>query len=1125
MTYDEVLTQVLELLQRDKRVAYRVLKRRFELDDDYLEDLKADLIDAKQLAIDEEGKVLVWTGDEASSPPSAVDTTPAAPPTQPRAADAERRQLTIAFIDLVGSTALSQQLDPEEYHARVQAYQAACQQIIARYEGHVAQYLGDGVLVYSGYPVAHEDDAVRAVQSGLDILTAVRALPFSPPLQVRIGIHTGLVMVGDIGAGEHTERLALGDTPNIAARVQGKAEPDTVVISRDTFRLVQGYFSCEELGVHDLKGVPRPLALYLVQGESEAQSRFEGSVQKGLTPLVGREEELELLLRRWERGKTGDGQIVLLSGEAGIGKSRLVQVLRDRIKEEPHFGAVFHCSPLYQHSALYPVIAWLQRVLGFAKEDTAETKLTKLTQALEPIGMTDAEPLALFAALLSIPLPEDHPPLRLSPQKQKEKTLQALLQWLRQSAGSAPVRLEVEDLQWADPTTLELLGLLNDQVPSFGILVLLTFRPEFTPPWPTQGYMLPLQLSRLPQKQIEGMIERVAGKGLPEEILQQLMTKSDGVPLYIEEMTKNLLESGFLKEVNGHYETTGPLPQLAIPPTLHDSFAARLDRLAPVREIAQIGAVLGREFSYDLIRAAARLDDSTLQEGLRQLGVAEVLYQRGVPPEATYTFKHALLQDTAYESLVKSKRQQLHSQVAQVLQQQSPETVATHPELVAHHYTEAGLLEQAIPYWRQAGERAAHRSACVEAVAHLTKGLALLQGLPDTPERVEHELAFQTALGPVLIATRGFAAPETGTAYARARELCERGGESSQLFRVLQGVWVFNLLRANLREARELGEQFLGLAQNEPDPAFLLDAHLALGASLLWLGDFDSSHAHMAQGTVLYDRQPRRSQPPLAADPGVICLSNQVEALWYLGYPDQAQQKNRAMLTLAQELAHPFSLSFALNFSVWCHQHRGEAQEVQEQAEALIILTSEQGFALFLAQGNFSRGWALTEQGQVQEGLEQLRQGLGAWQATGAVLNQTYFLALLAEGYEKVGQREEGLNVLTEALAAVDKTGERYYEAELYRLKGELTLQSEVHSLTASRKAAEVCFHQALEVARQQSAKSWELRATMSLARLWQQQGKKAEARQLLSEVYSWFTEGFDTKDLQEAKALLEELS
>jgi predicted ATPase/class 3 adenylate cyclase len=1173
MDFDEVLEKVTELLRRERRLSYRALKLRFRLDDEYIAALKEELIDAKHLAIDENGTVLVWTGAApVSSSTFQISSSP--PPPTPssqsldtgrRTADiglssGERRHLTVMFCDLVGSTALSTRLDPEDLHQLVQAYQHTCAEVITRYEGHIAQHLGDGILVYFGYPVAHEDDAIRAVRAGLEIVAEFQrqnvenmGVRGRVPLQVRIGIHTGQVMVGEVGRGERREQLALGDTPNIASRVQGQAEPNTVVISGDTYHLVQGFFTCQDLGPRDLKGVSALLSLYRVLGTGVAQSRFEVSEQRGLTPLVGRDEESELLARRWERAKAGQGQVVLLSGEAGIGKSRLAQVLREQSAADPQVRVLCQCSPFYQNSALYPLSDGWQRLLQFGREDTPDEKLGKLMQGLASLKMNDPETLALFAAFLAIPLPDAHPPLQLTPQKQKEKTLHSLITWLQRSAERQPVRLEIEDLHWADPSTLEWLGLLLDRVPGFRILVLLTFRPEFTLPWPAQAHVLPLQLSRLPQLQIAEMVERVAGKGLPREVLRQLISKSDGVPLYIEEMTKNVLESSWLTETKDRFEVSGPLPQLAIPATLHDAFAARLDRLAPVRELAQIGAVLGREFPYELIRGVSQMEDASLQDGLRRLVTAEIVFQRGLPPDATYTFKHALLQDTAYASLLKSQRQQLHVRAAQMLEQQFGEMVELHPELLAHHYTEAGLVKQALPYWQQAGQRANQRSAYAEAVTHLTKGLELLKTLPDTPERAQSELTLQIALGTALMATRGYAAPEVGQAFARARELCRQVGETPQLFPVLWGLSVFYVVRDELQTTWEVVEQLLRLAETVQDPRFLVGAALMAGGASVLLGELPRAREHLERGIALYGlRQHRFHVSLFGEDVGISCLCWEAFALWGLGYPEQALKRVEEALTLAQEFSHPFSLAYAISCVARLHQFRQETQATQAQVDTLLALAAEQGFTLRAAQGTILRGWALAMQAQREEGIAQLRQGLRAFRATGAEFWWPAYLALLAEAYGEVGRYEEGLNTVAEALDAVNKTGERFYEAELYRLKGTLTLQklsvasirlSETsgvgnahhHVMVAkagtegaahpTEEEAEACFLKALEIARQQQAKSLELRAATSLARRWHQQGKTAEARALLMPVYQWFTEGFDTKDLQEAKALLEALT
>jgi predicted ATPase/class 3 adenylate cyclase len=1090
MKFYEVVEQVCTLLQREGRVSYRALKREFALDDEYLEDLKAELIDAKHVAIDEDGKVLVWVGEagerkaksgeqekrkaesgergaknieEEKVWPQESEAAPRSTLAAPRPAshaqrfDSERRQLTVMFIDLVGSTTLSQQLDPEDYHARVVAYQTACHQIIARYDGHIAQYLGDGVLVYFGYPTAHEEDAVRAVRSGLEIVTAVSEIQVTPPLQVRIGIHTGPVVVGEIGGGEHTERLALGETPNIAARVQGQAEPNTVLISQATLRLVQGLFACEALGPQSLKNVAAPLELYRVHGEAEAQTRFEVSMQKGLTPLVGRESELELLRQRWDQAKASAGQVVLVSGEPGIGKSRLVQELKEYVSAEEATRIEFRCSPYHQNTALYPITEHLQRLLQFQSSDTPQTKLGILTQLLSQYRFPQAETLPLLAALFSLPPPAGVPPLSFSPQKQKQLTLAALVAWLLEEAERAVVYCAWEDLHLADPSTVEILTLFLDQVPTTRVLALLTFRPEFTPPWRTRSHFSQLTLSRLGRQHVESMVENVTrGKALPVEVVQQIVAKTDGVPLFVEELTKTVVESGLVRDEGDRYVGAhggASIPLLAIPATLQDSLMARLDRLSTVREIAQLGATIGREFNYEILQAVSLLDEATLQRGLKQLVEAELVYQRGLLPQARYFFKHALIQDTAYQSLLKSRRQQVHQQIAQVLEERFAETVETQPELVAHHYTEAGLAEQAIPYWQQAGQRASQRSANIEAVAHLTKGLELLKTLQDTPEHTQQELTLQITLGPPLVATKGYAASEVEKTYTRALALCRQVGESPQLFWVLFGLYRFYLVRSEPQTARELAEQLLHLAQNMHDPALLLESHRALGLTLFHLGELTAALAHLQQSIALYDSQTHRPDQAHVSgqDPKVTSLSYASWALWFLGYPDQARKSSHQALALAEELSHPFSLVFALLHAAYLHQFLREEQAAQEWAEAAMTLSTEQGFPLWLAVGTILQGWALAEQGQGEEGIAQMHQSLAAHRATGAELWRPYYLALLAEAYGKGGQVEEGLNMVAEALAFVDKTGERMWEAELYRLRGELTLaQSSVQRLESS---------------------------------------------------------------------------
>jgi class 3 adenylate cyclase/predicted ATPase len=1042
------------------------------------------------------------------------------------------------FCDLVGSTALSERLDAEELRDVVRAYQEVCAKVIDSFEGYIAQYLGDGLLIYFGYPLAHEDDGQRAVKAGLAILVELRHLnpQLQQPIQVRIGIHTGLVVVGETGVGEKRERLAMGDTLNIASRVQNIAEPNTVVITSNTYHLIRGFFTCHALDFHRLKGLSQPMEMYQVLQESGVQSRFEIARGKGLTPLIGREQEMRLLMERWEQVREGRGQVVLLSGDSGIGKSRLVQVLKEHVAGESHTRIESFCSSFHQNSTLYPVIVHLQQLLQVRREDSPEEKLGKLEGALEQYGFSLQEMVPLFASLLSLPIPDCYPPLNLSPQRQKQRTMEALLTWLLNESEKQPVLRIVEDLHWVDPSTLEYLSLLIDHVPTARIFILLTFRPDFCPPWPMRSHLTQITLNRLTRKQVEVLVERVTGgRALPDEVLKQVVTKTDGVPLFVEELTKTVLESGVLKEEKGNFVLTDPLPPLAIPATLQDSLMARLDRLATVKEVAQLGATLGREFTYELLRAVSPLDETALQRELCKLVEAELLYQRGLPPRARYFFKHAMIQEAAYESLLKRTRQKYHSKIAEVLENQFPEIPETQPELLAHHYTEGGLIVKAIPLWQKAGQRAIERSANVEAISHLTKGLELLKTSPDTPERALQELTLQITLSVPLTVTKGYAAPEVGRLYTRARELCQHTSETTMLVAVLRGLAQFYRVKAELKMSRELAEELLTLAQNVQNSSFLLEAHLALGEILFWLGEFSNALDHVKQGSALYNPQEHRSHAFLyVQDPGMACCGYAAWTMWLLGYPDQAIERSYEAMTLAAEQSHPYSLAIAHVFSSWIHQFNQESQLTQERADTLIELSSEQGFPQWLALGNIMRGWALVDQGVEGEGIEDMMGGIAARRIRGSEVGRTYFLALLAEGYGKVGQTKEGITVLTEALDTAQKTGECFYESELHRLYGELLLRTSFENQTVRpfdraqdsvQAEAEDNFLKAIDIARRQGAKSLELRAVISLGYLLKKQGKKKEAKKMLTDIYGWFTEGFETKDLKEAKTLLEELS
>jgi len=1141
MTFDAMLAQVLELLQREKRVSYRALKRRFNLDDEYLEDLKDEIVKAKRLATDDEGSVLVWTGDTqtvstqlgqrlrqpaAQQPPFLqVTPLPTAPPP-----DAERRQLTVMFCDLVDSTKLSGQLDPEEYRDVVRAYQSACTEVIRRYDGYIAQLLGDGLLVYFGYPHAHEDDAQRAVRTGLGILAAMgdlnTALQHAKGIQLalRLGLHTGLVVVGEMGGAGRQEQLALGEVPNVCSRIEGLAAPNTIAVSEATYRLIQGYFEYQDLGVQTLRGVAEPITVYQILRESGATSRLDVAEPRGLTPLVGRESEVTLLLERWEQVKAGQGQVMLLSGEPGIGKSRLVQTLKNHVVHEPHTRWECRSLSYYQNTALYPLMDLFQRTLQWQHDETPDEKLGKLEQPLRQYRLPLEETVPLFAPLLSLPIPEDrYPPLHLSPQRQRQKTLETIVAILLELAEHQPVLFILEDLHWTDPTTLELLNLLIEQTPTASMLVLLTCRPHFQPAWHHRSYLTEIPVNRVSHAQVEQIVAGISdGKTLPAEVLQQIIAKTDGVPLFVEEMTKAILESGQLKALDGHYELVGALSTLTIPATLQDSLMARLDRLVTAKGIAQIGAIIGRQFAYDLLQAVSQVDEMMLQHELGRLVEAEIVYQRGLPPQAYYFFKHALIRDSAYESLLKSTRQHYHQRIAQVLETQFPETAETQPELVAHHYTEAGLTEKAVHYWYHAGQGTAKRSAHAEAIAHLRTGLELLKIVLETPERVQREVDLLIALGASLNATQGQAAPEVEQTYSRARHLCQHLDDPHQLFPVLRGLWQYYNSRAELQTAHTLGEQLLTLAQQAQDTVLHLAAHRALGATLFFLGELASAHTHFTQGIALYDAQQHRASAFLYGEnAGVLSHICDARALWFMGYPDQGLVRSQEAIILAQQSTHSVSLSFTLSTAAIFHSFRREVRCTQECADGVTRLAQEQGFPHWMAIGAMLRGWALAHQGQAKEGIAQITEGLTASRGTGTETLRPYFLSLLAEAYGIIGQPEAGLTALTEALTHVETTGERWCEAELYRLQGALLLQQASDNATE----AESCFHHALDIARHQQAKSFELRSAMSLSRLWQQQGKRAAARELLAPVYGWFTEGFDTADLQEAKALLDALA
>jgi class 3 adenylate cyclase/predicted ATPase len=1057
-------------------------------------------------------------GAQNSAP---VTTTAAATTATPPTYSAERRQVTVMFADLVGSTALSARMDPEDLREVISAYQKCVAQVVQQFGGFVAKYMGDGVLAYFGYPQAHEDDAERAVRAGLELIAAVNALKSGAPLQTRVGIATGLVVVGDlIGTGSAQEQAVVGETPNLAARLQGVAEPNTVVIAGSTRKLLGNLFELEDLGPKDLKGIAGLAHAWAALRASSVESRFE-ALRTATTPLVGRDEEMELLMRRWAQAKAGDGCVVLISGEPGIGKSRIAEAMQERLGAEPHTRLRFFCSPYHQDSALYPAIAQLERAAGFRREDTPEQRLAKLEAVLVQATNDLSEVAPLIADLLSIPTGEQYPALSFAPQKRKEKTLQALVAQAEGLAVRQPVLMIFEDVHWSDPSTRELLDLLIERASALPLLVIITFRPEFSPPWVGRPQVTFLTLNRLPPRQRSEMIARVTGgKALPKEIADQIIDRTDGVPLFIEELTKSVVESGLVTEAGDHYAAAGPSAPLAIPTTLHASLLARLDRLAPTREVTQIGAALGRSFSHELISTVAGMPQQQVDDALAQLVRAELIFRRGTPPDAEYTFKHALVQDAAYSTLLRGRRQQLHGRIATTLEGQFPEIVQTEPELLARHCAEAGLAERAVSYLLKAGQQAIARGAMTEAVTQLRKGLDLLSGVGDGAARQQQELDLQITLGHALMGAKGLGAPEPGEVFVRARQLCEQLDRPQQLGTVLTGQWIFRLVRAELDQSEHHAEEIRNLGEARNDEMWTCFGSSFSGMTCHFLGKFIEARDYLENALSLWDPTFRRfSASP--DDPYVQLLITLSRTLLYLGHVDQARLRRAEALTEARLLS-PYTLIFALChawYGDWASEGLKSAPTMLRSADEVLAISSEQGFPMWFGVGNIMRGWCLGAVGQTAEGIPLLLQGLADLRATGCSVLLPFFLTTLAEVYGMAAQPEEGLDRLAEAAKLVETTQERWIEAEMHRLRGTLLLSMHEHA------AAEDSYHRALAVARQQQTKSWELRAAMSMARLWRDQGKRDEAHDLLAPVYNWFTEGFDTLDLKGAKALLDELA
>jgi class 3 adenylate cyclase/predicted ATPase len=1068
-------------------------------------------------------------GDTGNNAPSAdVATTCSVPNVSPDDR-AERRQVTVMFSDLVGSTALSTRMDPEDLREVISAYQNSVAEAVGRFGGFVAKYMGDGVLIYFGYAQAHEDDAERAVRAGLQLVTAIGNLKTHAALQTRVGIATGLVVVGDlIGSGSSQEQPIVGDTPNLAARLQGIAKPNSVVIAESTRKLVGSLFELEDLGPQELKGISGPTRAWAALRPASVEGRFEAMHASGLTDLVGRQEELELLLRRWSRAKSGEGQVVLLSGEAGIGTSRLTAALLERLANEPHTRLRYFCSPQHTDSAFYPIISQMERAAGLAHDDTVQAKLDKL-DALLAQSLASREDVALLAEMLSLPNDGRYPTLELAPNQRRQRTLEALITQIKALARRNPVLMIFEDAHWADPTSLEVLGRSVDRIKALGVLLIVTYRPEFEPPWVGQPHVTTLTVNRLGQREIAAMIDRVVGnKPLLAHIRQDIVERTDGVPLFIEEMTKAVLEADGPDDAERAVASI-PAPSLAVPASLHASLMARLDRLGSAKEIAQIGAVIGREFSHALLAAVARKEEGALQAALDGLMGAGLLFRQGVPPHATYLFKHALVQDTAYSTLLRERRRGLHARIAEVLEIQFSEITASQPELVALHYTEASLIERAAAFWAKAAQQSLERSALVEAITQFNRALDQLDTLTATPALRRERIELQAAVISPLMHVKGYSSPEVKAATERARVLIEQAealGEPPEnpllLYSVLFGIWISNAVAFSGDALRTLAVQYLALAEKQGATVPLMTGHGMMAFSLTATGSPAQGRRHYDHAIALYDPVAHR---PLAIlfgqDFRVQNLCSGSQASWFLGHPEAALADANLALKEAREMGQVGTLLHALNHVFLTQYLCGHFATAETLANELFTLADEHGAVVWKVGGLMYRGWVFAVTGRASEAVELIVPGLAACRSAGTTYLTPVGLSLLAKSYADLGQLDDAWRSVDEAKSVIEGTKETWFEALVHCIAGEIALRSP----QPDPAKAEAHFERSLAVARQQQARSWELRAAMNMARLWRDQGKPQQGCELLAPLYGWFTEGFDTPDLKEAKALLEELA
>jgi class 3 adenylate cyclase/tetratricopeptide (TPR) repeat protein len=1028
----------------------------------------------------------------------------------------ERRQLTVLFCDMVGFTELASRVDPEVLQTVIGRYEDACAACISRFDGYVFQRLGDGIVAFFGFPLAHEGEADRAIRAGLAIIEAMAGLvvPEMARLRVRIGIATGVVVVSS------AEKGAVGETMNLASRLQAIAEPNTIAVSERVRRVAGGAFVYADLGEQTFKGIAKPTRAYRVTGASAAASRFEAATAEALTPLVGRDDELAVLVERWGRARDGQGQIVRLWGEAGIGKSRIVDALLSRLAAEGAATIRFQCSPYHVNSAFQPIIAVVDRALAESREQSAAARL----DALETMAAACGRPVgdvAFVADMLSIPYQERYGALPMSPRRVKDETIRTLVDVAAAAARIRPTALLFEDAHWADPTTLDVLDRLIAHLADIPLMVVVTHRLEFQPRWKENGHAAAIGLSRLSRAESEQIVSRLTGgRPLPGDVLDQIVAKTDGVPLFVEELTKAILESGDLTDEGDRFEFTRTAADMAVPATLRDSLAARLDRVKGVKDVAQIGAAIGREFSYELIAAVAPMARAALDEGLARLVASGLAHQQGSPPQATYAFKHALVQDAAYDSLLKSRRSELHVAIARELETRFPALMDTAPETLAHHYTAAGLTEVAVRCWARAGELGVKRFALQEASAHLRRGLALIDGLPPGPDRDRTELLLRTLLGPAIVAHRGWAQSEVGRVLEPAWSLASSLAHRPAYTPVLHALWVHYLCRDQLATSLEWAEKLLAAGDEAGDDGLKIVGHRAASASYFWLGDLARARRHGDRVQSLYDAERHWHIASLTnTDPLTGEAIYRAQYLWMLGYPDQAVAASDARDEHARRRKHPFDMAFALTLGAQAFDLRSEPDELLRRTEEAERIGREHGVPLLSeVMAEISRGIAWLRAGRAEESVTQLRNAVSRLMATGHRVWVWYLRALEGEAMARSGDLAAALALIDDSIEQNRRGEQRAHLAEMLRLRGWVLVEM-------GRPAeAEPSLRDAIDLARGQHARSWELRASTTLAGLLADRGDRTGARELLAPIYGWFTEGFDTKDLREARALLDRL-